>query len=88
MGRTYTALETREIESLPTVAYWSAVGGVEVKKIEHGIEDYVVCVSNAWTKHSSVHRLRVRYTQSKIKDPRPYIMIHGYMLYLDECIRT
>ena len=81
-----TSQEKAKIEAMPTIGYWSALGGVEVKSIENGIEDYVVCVANAWYGKHTVHRLRIKYTHSK--DSRAYIVLDGYKPYLDECLRS
>ena len=35
-------------ESHESIAYYSGFNGLEIKGIEHGIEDYVYCVSGAW----------------------------------------
>ena len=36
-------------ENRPTVAYYSGFGGLEVKFIEYGTDDYVYLVAGAWT---------------------------------------
>jgi len=61
--------------------YWSSLGGVEVKKIEYGIEDYCYCISGAWCSEKSYHRVKIHYGD------RDYIVLHDYKLYFDECIR-
>lgn len=63
-------------------AYYSGLGGLEFKKIEHGVEDYVYCVSGAWTSKKSYHKLKVYYDKNG-----SYIKSHGYKIPLDECIR-
>lgn len=35
-------------ESRESIAYYSGLNGLEIKSIEHGIDDYVYCVSGAW----------------------------------------
>lgn len=70
-------------ESSP-IGYWSAIGGVEVKTILYGIDDYVVCVSNAWYGHKSVHKVKIRYN-AKGDD---YVIVAGRRLYLKDCIRV
>jgi hypothetical protein len=82
----YTMKEKYEIENMPTIGYWSALCGVEVKKIEHGVEDYVICVANAWVGKHTYHRLRVQYTHAK--DSRSYVILDGVKLYMDDCLRT
>lgn len=78
------------IDNMPTVAYWSAGGGIEVKDIhEQDGEMYVRCISNAWHGRRRYHNVRVAYTAPrKTKEPRAYVLIHGMRYYLDECLRT
>lgn len=78
------------IDNMPTVAYWSAGGGIEVKDIhEQDGETYVRCISNAWHGRRRYHNVRVAYTNPrKTKEPRAYVLIHGMRYYLDECLRT
>jgi len=79
-----TSKEKAALEEMPTVGYWSELGGVEVKKIEYGVDDYVLCISNAWYGKHSYHRVRIDYGT----DSRSYVRIHSVKLYLDECIRV
>ena len=72
------------IDNMPTVAYWSAGGGIEVKDIhEQDGETYLMCISNAWHGRRHYHNLKVFYT-----NPRAYVLINGKRYYLDECLRT
>ena len=57
---------------------WGAWGGVEVKDIEYGINDYAIIV----TPEKSVHRVKIYY------GIREHIRIHGRRLYFDECLRV
>ena len=43
------------------IGYWSECGGMEVKDILYGIEDYVIVVANAWHGQKSIHKLAIRY---------------------------
>lgn len=61
-----------------SIAYYSGFGGLEIKKIEYGIDDYLYAVSGAWSSKKSYHKL-------KIYDGN-YIKLHGYKIPLDECI--
>lgn len=63
-------------------AYYSGFGGLEFKKIEYGIEDYIYCVSGAWTGKSAYHKLKVYYDNDN-----SYVKLHGVKVPLDECIR-
>lgn len=68
-----------------SVAYYSGFNGLEIKKIEYGIEDYVYCVSGAWgsPKNYGYHKLKVYYD----KNGENYIKLHGYKVPLNECIK-
>ena len=39
-------------------AYYSGFGGLEVKFIEDGINDYLYCVSGAWSAKKHYHKLK------------------------------
>ena len=81
----------RAIEAMKTIAYASMLNGVEIKGIEHGIEDYVICISNAWYDRQDMkahrqdmkaHRVKIYYAD------RPYFIVRGTKVYLDECLRV
>lgn len=72
-----------ELGTKPTIAYWSAFGGVEIKGIEYGIEDYVLCISGAWCSQPSAHKLKIQ-----VYNDRQFVMLNGNRLYLDEAIRS
>lgn len=63
-------------------AYYSGFGGLEIYDIEYGIEDFVYCVSGAWTSEKRFHKLKVYYN-----DDDSYINLNGYKIPLNECIR-
>lgn len=72
-------------ESRESIAYYSGLNGLEIKGFEHGIEDYVYCVSGAWGSNKGFHRCKIYYTIDGIKSA--FFKIHGYRVPLDECIR-
>ena len=80
------------IDTIPTLAYWSACGGIEVKDVREKYgETYIRCISNAWQGRRgrrNYHNLKVFYTNPTIKEPRAYIVIKGRRYYIDECLRT
>lgn len=63
-------------------AYYSGFGGLELKHIEYGIDDYIYCVSAAWCSKKSYNKLKVYYG-----DNGKYIMLHGCKIPLNECVR-
>lgn len=70
-------------ESNESFAYYSGFGGLELKHIEYGIDDYIFCVSGAWTSKKSYHKLKV-YTDN---NGESYMKLHGYKIPLSDCIR-
>ena len=83
-----TDIEKRQLDKLPTIGYWSALGGVEVKKVEHGDVDYLICRVPSWKREPTYHRVKVQYPNVKGVEPRPFIVIHYEKFYLDECTRS
>lgn len=71
-------------ETHETVAYYSGLNGIEIKGIEHGIDDYVYAVLGAWCGQKTYHKTKVKYDSKG----NPYFNVHGYKIPLDECIRT
>lgn len=65
------------------VAYYSGLGGVEIHGIEYGINDYIYCTSGAWSSKKSHHKLKINYNLNG----DAYIILHGYRIPLNECIR-
>lgn len=70
-----------------TLGYWSADDGIEVKKIEYGIEDYMIVVSGSFTGNRRVHKVKINSAEDRF-GYRAYIKINGKRYYTDECIRN
>ena len=66
-----------------TIAYYSGVGGLEVRAIEYGAEDYIFCVANAWHGKPTYHKLKINYGNNG-----EYIRLHGYKMPLADFIRV
>lgn len=73
------------IKNNTPIAYWSGCGGVELYKVEYGINDYVYCTSNAWTgkPRNIPHKLKVYYDAGGCA----YFVFKGYKAYLHDCFR-
>ena len=71
-------------ESRESIAYYSGLNGLEIKGIEHGINDYVYCVSGAWGAKSkqTPHKLKIYYDNNG-----GFVRLHGYKVPMNECIR-
>ena len=50
-------------ESRESIAYYSGLNGLEIKGIEHGIDDFIYCVSGAWGGGKAFHRCKIQYTR-------------------------
>ena len=74
-------------ENRESVAYYSGLGGVEIKCIEYGIDDYVYCVSGCFggTAVRRFHRCKIYYP-ANVKDSA-FFRVHGYKIPLNECIK-
>ena len=74
-------------ENRESVAYYSGLGGVEIKGIEYGIDDYVYCVSGCFggTAARRFHRCKIYYPANG-KDSA-FFRVHGHKIPFDECIR-
>lgn len=64
----------------PAAVYSDGMTGVTVHGIEHGVNDYIYARSGIPGQYRH-HRRRVYYAA------RPYFMIDGRRVHLDECIR-
>lgn len=64
-------------------AYYSGFSGLEIHGIEYGIDDYIYCVSGAWSSKKSYHKLKINCD----KHGNAFIRLHGYKVPLNECIR-
>ncbi len=73
----------QEILDMPSIAYWSGLDGLEIKEIEYGTDDYLLCVSGAWNGKPKPHRLKI-YTDH---GGNSFVRLHGYKIPLSDCIR-
>ena len=64
-------------------AYYSGFGGLEFKHIEYGINEYIYCVSGAWGRYKSYHKLKVNTDNNG----NSFLCLHGYKIPLADCIR-
>lgn len=77
-------MKRTEIINAHTIAYYSGFGGIEIKSIEYGIDDYIIYVAGAWCSAKSVHKCKVYYTMNG----NAYFKYNGVRIPLNECIRT
>ena len=82
-------MKQSEILGMKTLAYTHVgVIGIEVKGIEHGINDHALVVMCAYGCEPTAHKLRIYTTIAG----KPYCRAkyHGrcFRFYFDECIRV
>ena len=65
-----------------TIAHYSGFGGLEVKHIEFGIDDYLYIVAGTWNKKSTYHKLKVNYGKCD------YILFRNRRCRLNDLIRN
>jgi len=78
-----TKNKKNEYMNKKSVAYYSGLNGLELKEIEHGINDYMILVSGAWSGTKSVHRVKIQF----YKNGDSFINLQGYKINLNEFIR-
>ena len=66
-----------------TVAYYSGLGGVEVRHISYGINDFIYLIAGAWSNNKSYHKLKIHYGHKYA-----YIKLHGYRCRLSDFIKV
>lgn len=76
----------KRLNGLPTIAYWSCLGGVEVKNIISNIPptpDFAICISGTWAGDRHYHTVRIYRHKGD-----SYITIRGKRLYFRDIIWT
>lgn len=69
-----------------SIAYYSGLGGLEIKGIEYEADGYCIyCVSGAWAGCKAYHRLKICFPESG--GDGTFFRLHGYRIPLNECIR-
>lgn len=66
----------------PSVGYYSGFGGMELKEIVYGIEDYAIFISNAWYGKKRYCRLKIYYDKGI-----PYCKYKGEEIQFSDIIR-
>lgn len=77
-----TKNEKMHVLNMGAIAYYSGWNGIEIKNIEHGFDDFVLYVQNAWYGKKSAHRAKINYTASG----NAYFNANGRRIPLNECI--
>lgn len=76
-------MKKSEIINARPVAYYSGFGGIEIKSVEYGIDDYIIYVAGAWCSARSAHKSKIYYTMSG----SPYFKYKGVRIHLEDCVR-
>lgn len=64
-------------------AYYSGFGGLELKKIEYGIDDYIIYTDGAFTGKKTAHKSKV-YNDSN----GAYFRYYNNKIRFSDCIRA
>lgn len=70
-------------ENNPVIAYFSGFGGLEVRFIEYGTDDYLYIVSGALNGKRNYHRVKVRYSENG-----SYVVLYGQRCKLSDFLRV
>ena len=82
--------KAEQLMKMPTIGYWSELGGVEVKEIveDNGnFETEIYGIEGTFAGTPKAFRRVLQYG-SQSRNPRDYINLHNHILYMDECIRN
>lgn len=77
-------MSKKEICTGRAIAYISAFSGIEIFRIEYGIEESVIFTAAAWTGRPTYHRARIYYTRGG----DPYFLHRGTRLHFSDAIRN
>lgn len=66
-----------------TVAYYSGLGGVEVRHISYGINGFIYLIAGVWGNNRSYHKLKIHYGHKYA-----YIKLYGYRCRLSDFIKV
>lgn len=66
-----------------TIAYYSGLGGLEVRHISYGINDFIYLIAGAWSNNKSYHKLKIHYGHKYA-----YIKLYGYRCRLSDFIKV
>ena len=80
-----TSAEKAIYRGKSTVGVHSDFGGIEIKDILYGINDYVVCVSGTMCDNEKLH---IVHERKIYYGNRPYFRLYNRRIYLDECMRV
>lgn len=70
-------------ESRESVAYYSGLGGLEIKGIDYGVIDFVYCVSGCWGGNWCNGKIQSVFTVAKSTTPQT-----GKIAHFSGCIGT
>lgn len=76
-------MKKRDMEKMNTIAVYTAdYKGIELKHIEHGIEDIFYIMDGTQTSNPTAHKLKVYYN-----DKGAYVRLNGSRLYAAEFLK-
>ena len=66
-----------------TLAYYSGLGGLEVRHISYGINDFIYLIAGTRSDKKSYHKLKIHYEHKYT-----YIKLYGYRCRLSDFIKV
>lgn len=80
-------MEKRDILNMPTIAYFSGYGGIEIKGFLHD-ENLVLYVQGTFEGKPTAHTSRLRWTEDAMPYFHIYVKRSGRRVYLNSCLRV
>ena len=80
-------MEKRDILTMPTIAYFSGYGGIEIKGFLHN-EDRVLYVQGTFAGKPTAHISRLRWNNEGMPHFHIYLKRSVRRIYLHECLRV
>ena len=75
--------EKKAILDAACVAYYSGFGGIEIKEIQYGFDDFVLFVAGAWSSQKSAHKSKIYYDSENV-----FFRYRNNRIKLSDCIRA
>lgn len=75
--------EKQETLKAPAIGYYSGLGGLAIKRIEYGADDFAVFTAGEFTGRKTAHKARIDYSGKA-----PFFKFSGVRVRFDEIMRA
>lgn len=75
--------EKQETLKAPAIGYYSGLGGLAIKRIEYGVDDFAVFTAGEFTGRKTAHKARIDYSGKA-----PFFKFAGVRVRFDEIMRA